>query len=831
MVDYTQPHPSIIDKGAFKKTGRAAWYKAYSCLPHNPDHVWCNVCGEKLQCSSFYGTASVIKHLQFRHTDLYNFLKDSKTPTSTVVKTASGGKTIKVESTDIKFKDGSTASRSSSRRRSPSAQSNTFQNYAQAGFNRITQEDKKVARQRALETQTLYLVCNGRPFTDANNPEFREMLSAAAEAGAKQTNFFFSPDQIREVCSSLASEVRSDLKERIKGKQVTATFDHWTSRAKDNFSCLTLHWIENFKLEHAVVTVYKYSGETTGQEIAKDFLRKLKEYGVHDTCKFFVTDTTASMNLVGHLLENRGFQHVYCTAHVVQLITKLAFEAKIFPAAHIPAAAAAAAPPPPPLDDDGGGKPAAVDLQVDDPANKQDDLKMEAVDQEEGNAKNVLWKARRIVAYFSRSTQALDELRQNYTELWDKRGGDPEDKLPERWILLQDVITRWWSTYTMLDRLLKPHVQQAISRYYSDNNGFKKTQAPKKIEDLTLDDWAALRQMKTLLKPFKDSQLQLEASKYVTSSLTPVVAAMLQNNLRISAEVPEDEGNRSVLLCAREMKADFNGRFGDIYFTSFTGEVERGDQQRQTHLHPAFYIAHALDPRFKKLLMFKDQQIKEDIWDHILELMIDEREKWEKRDVERQNKRVEALQQAKRSGVPATVTTMPDNPGLAELARDMQAQMEQHPDEPRRESPTRTSIRVNMTQQLDNYKRMAGLGNEWDPGTAHLYDPLMGWWKTYAASFPQVWTLAERYLAIPATSAPSERAFSSAGIVLSMRRCRLKPNLLDDSVLLRKNRHIVQKFANIDLYEEYEEEGYAPVQEEEQEEVAEEEENSTLTSK
>ena len=118
---------------------------------------------------------------------------------------------------------------------------------------------------------------------------------------------------------TLAAVVREELKASIRRKQVTATFDHWSSRAKDNYSCLTLHWIENFELKYAVVAVYLYTGRTRAEDIVRDFKKKLAEYGVADTCPFFVTDTEAKMNTVGELLEQEGFQHIYSTAHNLQL--------------------------------------------------------------------------------------------------------------------------------------------------------------------------------------------------------------------------------------------------------------------------------------------------------------------------------------------------------------------------------------------------------------------------------------------------------------------------------------------------------------------------------
>lgn len=41
------------------------------------------------------------------------------------------------------------------------------------------------------------------------------------------------------------------------------------------------------------------------------------------------------------------------------------------------------------------------------------------------------------------------------------------------------------------------------------------------------------------------------------------------------------------------------------------------------------------------------------------------------------------------------------------------------------------------------------------------------WWKTHCTAYPRLSLLAKRYLCIPATSSPSERAFSTGGNVLA----------------------------------------------------------------
>ena len=64
------------------------------------------------------------------------------------------------------------------------------------------------------------------------------------------------------------------------------------------------------------------------------------------------------------------------------------------------------------------------------------------------------------------------------------------------------------------------------------------------------------------------------------------------------------------------------------------------------------------------------------------------------------------------------------------------------------------------------------------------HDPL--WWKDHAPSFPSIARLAKKYLAVPASSVPSERLFSSAGNFAQKRRGRLNPDTLEREVLLHQ---------------------------------------------
>lgn len=57
---------------------------------------------------------------------------------------------------------------------------------------------------------------------------------------------------------------------------------------------------------------------------------------------------------------------------------------------------------------------------------------------------------------------------------------------------------------------------------------------------------------------------------------------------------------------------------------------------------------------------------------------------------------------------------------------------------------------------------------------------ILSWWQDHAHLFPNIAQIARSILAIPASSAASERDFSCAGYVIQERRSQLKPSTVDD---------------------------------------------------
>jgi len=88
------------------------------------------------------------------------------------------------------------------------------------------------------------------------------------------------------------------------------------------------------------------------------------------------------------------------------------------------------------------------------------------------------------------------------------------------------------------------------------------------------------------------------------------------------------------------------------------------------------------------------------------------------------------------------------------------------------------SERESIEMELNSYLQTVEVDGETNP---------LEWWRQHEANFPRVASLAKKYLCIPATSSPSERAFSTSGNIITCRRSALKPEMVDQLVFLAHN--------------------------------------------
>lgn len=64
---------------------------------------------------------------------------------------------------------------------------------------------------------------------------------------------------------------------------------------------------------------------------------------------------------------------------------------------------------------------------------------------------------------------------------------------------------------------------------------------------------------------------------------------------------------------------------------------------------------------------------------------------------------------------------------------------------------------------------------------------VLSYWRVNRHNLPKLSQLARKLLSIPATSTPSERIFSTCGVLLTDRRCRLSTTSLEMLLFLKYN--------------------------------------------
>ena len=77
---------------------------------------------------------------------------------------------------------------------------------------------------------------------------------------------------------------------------------------------------------------------------------------------------------------------------------------------------------------------------------------------------------------------------------------------------------------------------------------------------------------------------------------------------------------------------------------------------------------------------------------------------------------------------------------------------------------------------------------------------VLAWWKAHEEHLPVLAKIARKILAIPASSAKSERVFSTGGLVVTAKRGRLSPSKVEDLILLKQNLSRVRDFLAATTY-------------------------------
>jgi len=146
--------------------------------------------------------------------------------------------------------------------------------------------------------------------------------------------------------------------------------------------------------------------------------------------------------------------------------------------------------------------------------------------------------------------------------------------------LLQDVVTRWWSTFTLIERVIK---LEALLKLMFQDEFQHRTSANKPTLlgafELTDNDFDGLRAILHVLKPLSLAEKALQGDQYVNISLVPLALHHLHMELEACQVIADPETKASLSILIDRMLEDFNSRWRDAcYYMSIT---TRGARNRQ----------------------------------------------------------------------------------------------------------------------------------------------------------------------------------------------------------------------------------------------------------
>ena len=291
---------------------------------------------------------------------------------------------------------------------------------------------------------------------------------------------------------------------------------------------------------------------------------------------------------------------------------------------------------------------------------------------------------------------------------------------------LLDCPTRWSSCWRMLSRLvqLKDDIRIVLQL-----GGYSE-------DDLSDTEWIDLSILCRILAPFSNAVRVWEGEKYSTLSLVWPLSQSLADFLSSPAPNPDDKAFPTWQEIEKKYPASHAERL------KLRTEIARPD--RFGDLSDVMKIATMLDPRMKDLsFLAKSKRTK--AFDTL-------------------------LNEIDQDAQPIEATASSSDMATAVLF-------------PFKEAAKKTAVEEpDVASELQRYRSHPVAG-------AKLNDlNILSWWRTHSPLFPALAALARTYLALPASSAPSERVFSKMNVVVDKRRAFLHYARAERLVFLKHNK-------------------------------------------
>lgn len=330
-------------------------------------------------------------------------------------------------------------------------------------------------------------------------------------------------------------------------------------------------------------------------------------------------------------------------------------------------------------------------------------------------------KIKTIVAHFKRSCTANEKFM-----TYQKNIGEKPLKL------IQDVATRWNSTYFMLERFTKLETAVRSTVALLDKN----------LPVLTAEEWKECSQLCKVLKPIEHVTAVISGEKYCSASLVIPLTNGLQNVCR---NLLKKDFTSSVMEVVKKLQAGLNARLGNVENSA------------------TLSVCTFLDPRFKTIA-FSNSQASEHT-----------------------KKIVTSALSTSLANNSATRSEEIDEHHNTAAANLLPAYSDQDEDELSVWHAFDKTVAVTKPKGTPTSRALVEIQRYMDADILPRQRSALKWWKDNAQIFPHLSSLARNYLCAMGTSVPCERLFSKAGILLSERRSRLSENSIKMLLFLNIN--------------------------------------------
>ncbi|CAL1529445.1 unnamed protein product [Lymnaea stagnalis] len=509
------------------------------------------------------------------------------------------------------------------------------------------------------------LASNTLPFSFVETSAFKELLHVLEPRYTVPSRQTFS----RSVIPDMYYKARTILEREIsKANLLSFTTDVWTTVNNLNaFLSFTVHWIdESWHRKFAFLQLRQMEGRQTGEVIATEVMSILEDWQIQGSrCGVLVHDNGASMVKAARLA---SLNDLACYINTIQLVVN-------------------------------------------------DGLKAQWA------VMDTIAAARLIVGHFHYSTIATEALKAIQRTLNCDTSPHPQHRL------IQDVATRWTSTFYMLERLLEQ--KRAITLYCQNVE----------MTNLTATQWNICDHLIKTLRPFEEETKKASLACSSAGMIIPGIR-LLQRFLERPANPGDDAGIQPMRT---EMLKSWKTRFG-------------GFEQNKVCA-----IATVLEPTYK-LFFFTTDEAKSTAIKWLLEEAI--------------SQRLNQLQPEKKHQPSDVVVTTSMAPAASQVS-SLDAYWQEFL--PAQTTTTPDSDESICQREIDSYLSDPLYPRQTPPEDATIY------WKANAARFPILALCAQKYLATPPSIVDSECVFSSAGLICDDHRSSISSKKTEMLLFLKMN--------------------------------------------